>query len=411
MILAGLSLVEQHEWVRKALLARFPILVVDEYQDLGRPLHFIVNALRTRAGMRLFAVGDPDQSIYGFTGAEPGLLQELVEAEGVEVARLKLNYRCGPTIVRASEAALGAARGYESNSSEPGTIDIHHRPAGLEDQANFAVDDLIPQALLRGDSRELGDVAVLYRDRFDGDVIATAVEQRGWEFIRIDQGNPYPRSPLVYWLEDCATLCAGGWSAGYPRLTHLIWTWLGLNPASSTDEQRTALQNSLVGFLHDHRDPDTSLHHWLGEFHSAVLTNPLASEPTLRDEGESFEKLLAACAPDARLAAFTVAAFGGQGGSPSHLNLMTLHSAKGLEFDVVVMIGLEDGRLPHFASRTAAKLSEDRRLFYVGLTRAREELHLVYSGWYANQYGLRFNNGRSRFVVEVEQALPDPNGT
>lgn len=65
MVLLGLRMVENHEWVRKLLKARFPILVVDEYQDLGVPLHRIVLSLCFNAGVRLIAVGDPDQSIYG----------------------------------------------------------------------------------------------------------------------------------------------------------------------------------------------------------------------------------------------------------------------------------------------------------------------------------------------------------
>lgn len=68
MVLTGLWLVEKHNWVRKALHARFPILVVDEYQDLGHALHRIVLCLCFKASIRLVAVGDPDQSIYGFTG-------------------------------------------------------------------------------------------------------------------------------------------------------------------------------------------------------------------------------------------------------------------------------------------------------------------------------------------------------
>jgi DNA helicase-2/ATP-dependent DNA helicase PcrA len=84
---------------------------------------------------------------------------------------------------------------------------------------------------------------------------------------------------------------------------------------------------------------------------------------------------------------------------------MTLHSAKGLEFDVVVLPFLEEGILPYYLSNTEAQLREDRRLFYVGLTRARHEVHLLCSGWYQNQYGRRFKNGPSRFVKEVHKAV------
>ena len=70
IILAGLKLVEKDEWVRTCIKAKYPIIVIDEYQDLGLPLHRMVLALMNKAGVRIIAVGDPDQSIYGFTGRE-----------------------------------------------------------------------------------------------------------------------------------------------------------------------------------------------------------------------------------------------------------------------------------------------------------------------------------------------------
>ena len=81
-----------------------------------------------------------------------------------------------------------------------------------------------------------------------------------------------------------------------------------------------------------------------------------------------------------------------------------MHSAKGLEYDVVIMIGLEQGRIP-WNNDSADTLREKRRLFYVGLTRARHEAHILYSGWCQNRYGRRFDNGRSQFVDEVENSL------
>ena len=107
MVLIGLHLVQEYAWVRKALAARFPILVVDEYQDLGYALDRIVRCLCFDAGMRLVAVGDPDQSIYGFTGADPLLLRRLAKGDNVTPIRLRLNYRCGSEIIHASEAVLG----------------------------------------------------------------------------------------------------------------------------------------------------------------------------------------------------------------------------------------------------------------------------------------------------------------
>ena len=411
MMLLGLELIRDFKWVRKALGARFPILVVDEYQDLGHPLHEIVLNLCFRGEMRLLAVGDPDQSIYGFVGAEPRLLEDLSKRDDVEAVELGLNYRCGPTIIKASAAALDTEREYKAAREEPGTVDLYKIKEGLTQQVSHICDTLIPEALKRRDGRLLGDIAVLYKDKDDGEVIARAVEKRGWDFIRVDKGNPYPRTPLVFWLEDCAAWCAGGWKAGEPSLRSLIRTWTEFNHSASGAASERYLRVGLVRFLYQNRSEKILLSDWLRSFRATLLDKTFESEELLRDEAEAVTELQAICEAGKRLAGFTVGTFGGKAGTSRHLNLMTLHSAKGLEFDVVLIIGLEQGRVPNFSAiekRDAGDdkdLKGDRRLFYVGLTRARHEVHLLYSEWYKNQYGRVFVNGRSEFLEEVEKAL------
>ena len=404
MVLIGLHLVQGYEWIRTALAARFPILVVDEYQDLGYALDRIVQCLCFEAGIRLLAVGDPDQSIYGFTGAEPSLLRNLAGRDDVEQVQLNLNYRCGPEIIRASEVALGEERGFQSSREEPGAVFFHERPAGIADQVDFICETLIPEALEQHAGRTLGDLAVLYLDRNDGDIIASAVSNTEWQFIRVDGNNPYQPSPITYWLEDCAGWCAGAWRTGQISLSELVRRWLAFNESLRTDKERRIAQVVLVKFLQDHRDPNMPFKEWLSQFLAKSLQATLEREPRLRDDKEKVKRLLINLAPDGPLGAFTVAFFGGQGGSPDHLRLTTLHSAKGLECDVVIMFGLEDGRMPYY-NDLGNTIREKRRLFYVGLTRARHEVHLVYSGWYANRYGRIFRNGRSRFIDEVERSL------
>jgi DNA helicase-2/ATP-dependent DNA helicase PcrA len=405
MVLLGLRLIEQHPWVRRGLQARFPILVVDEYQDLGLPLHRIVLALCFEGGIRLFAVGDPDQSIYGFTGADPELLNELAARPSVERIQLQFNYRSGQKIIDASEVALGEARGYKASEDRAGTINFYKCPDGLRQQATRISTEIIPAALKRGQDRKIGDVAVLYLDRNDGDVIEEAVRAAGMKFIRVDRGGPYAKTPMTRWLEDCASWCAGGWKTGSPRLSGLVRTWAGFNSSIRTESELFRLKVALVGFLFSHRTPEVAAALWLNEAFQALLAPVLKRESTLRDEGVAVKNLMRVCAKDEKLQELTVAGLGGQAGSRDHLNLITLHSAKGLEFDVVVMVGMEQGRMPSFAARTVEGKREPRRLFYVGLTRARHEVGITFSGFYENRYGRRFDNGPSEFVVEVAKRL------
>jgi DNA helicase-2/ATP-dependent DNA helicase PcrA len=408
MVLWGLRLLERHAWLRKSLRARFPILVVDEYQDLGLPLHRIVLSLCEKAGVRLLAVGDQDQSIYGFTGAMPELLGNLSQSGWVEPpVRLKFNYRCGRQIVAASLTALGEDRGYESKVSQGGTIDFCECPKGIDEQAATICQQIVPSALKRLSGLTLGKIAVLYADRNDGEIIASAAEDAGFKFVRIDSGSAYRRTPLTRWLEDCAAWCAGGWQQQNPRLSTLVKTWLGFNRTARGTEQRTSARRSLVEFLFSNRHAKLTLATWLSEIYALCLAPALKSEPTLRDEHEAFKLLVEACGEKGRLAKFDIATFSGQSGSPDHLNLITLHSAKGLEFDVVIMMGMDQGKVPSWSARSPEAMREARRLFYVGLTRAKHEVHMTYSGFTVDKYGRPHVNGPSVFLIELQKKLAE----
>lgn len=175
-----------------AIQARWPVLAVDEYQDLGVPLHRIVKRLAFEGGVRLFAVGDTDQSVYGFAGADGALLLELAERDDVESVQLELNYRSAGRIILASELALGETRGYRPRDPQrQAIIEFTERPGGLEDQAAYVAETLIPQALAEKPSRALGDIAILYRAPNVGDVFAEALTSADYEFVRVDNAAPY----------------------------------------------------------------------------------------------------------------------------------------------------------------------------------------------------------------------------
>jgi DNA helicase-2/ATP-dependent DNA helicase PcrA len=406
MVLLGLRLIESQPWVRKVLTARFPVLVVDEYQDLGLTLHRLVMSLCFGIGntCRLFAVGDPDQSIYSFTGAQPELLSRLADDQRVEKVHLRLNYRSRSNIVSASEVALGESRGYESAGGDGGIIDFHHCADGLPHQAKYACEELIPQALASGVARNLGEIAILYRDKRQGDVAAECAADAGLDFIRVDANAPYGCTPMTMWLENCAAWCADGWRNGEPALSDLFARWRSFNGSVRSDTENLERSRELVRFLFSHRDTGESLRDWLKSFDDSCLRAMFNREPMLADEASKVDAILGLCEPTKKLAGWSVTQFAGQGGSPGHLNLMTFHSAKGLEFDVVYMLGLDQGIIPSYHENSPASKREPRRLFYVGLTRARHEVHMLYSGWYEGN-GRRYRNGPSEFLLEVQTAI------
>lgn len=404
MVVYGQRLIVENDWVLPLVQAKFPVLAVDEYQDLGVALHRIVKRLAFDGGVRLFAVGDADQSIYGFTGADGALLMELAARRDIELVRLQLNYRSGAGIVNASEMALGEARGYQaSDPARQATIEFVLRPGGMADQVVHAVEQIIPAALAAKPGRTLGDIAILYKDYRAGDVVAEALTARGFDYIRVDNAAPYRKVALTSWVEDCAAWCAGGWRVGRPQLRGLIDRLSAFHRTNIDDVQARAEGQLLTSLLWSLRADQRQAQEFVALLREGIVDRLLASELALADQKEQLDRMTAALADGGALAALDVLSLGGRDGSPDHVNLLTLHSAKGCEYDVVIMVGLDLGNLP-WRGDSPEKLRESRRLFYVGLTRARDEVHMLYSGFVDGRYG-PMRLGRSPFLDELQQRM------
>ena len=402
MPLLAVRALNENKWLQNAIKAKYPILVVDEYQDLGSALHRMVLGLCFSTGIRLFAVGDVDQSIYGFTGANPTLLKNLSERHDVETIRLQLNYRCGSNIVEASQYALGEERGYSApEGAVEGTIFFQPLVGSYEQHARQLFETLIPQAMERMSGLQPGDIAIIYPAAWIGDSIAETAQEYGYGTIRADSNAIYPRSSrLMNWVEKCVAWSCSGWKTGEPRFSRIINEAQRLfSEALQSENSKISFQRNLMDFLNERRDSTLNLHNWLSDFRRELLHDIFIQSRTLGDEQNNLETFLRNAAPGEKFDQITLGVFCGQGEGNNRLNLTTLHSSKGREFRLVVLFAMDDGQVPRQDSNQREK-QESRRLFYVGFTRAEEEIHILFS-----------SHKPSPFVSELgqrlDQALPN----
>jgi DNA helicase-2/ATP-dependent DNA helicase PcrA len=159
----------------------------------------------------------------------------------------------------------------------------------------------------------------------------------------------------------------------------------------------------LTAFLSAHRTDDGVVRPFVEAIRAALVDPLTGTEPRLSDQREQVRRMGEAFAEGGKLADLDLATLGTRDGSPTDLNLLTLHSAKGCEYDVVIMVGMDMGAMP-WRNETLDELRESRRLFYVGLTRARDAVHMIYSGWIPGKYGPQ-RLGPSPFVLELQRRL------
>ncbi|MCK1388596.1 ATP-dependent helicase [Bradyrhizobium sp. 21] len=397
MPLMAFRMLKEHGWIREAIRARYPILFVDEYQDLGHALHELVLLLCFGSGMRLFAVGDVDQSIYGFAGANGDLLEGLTTRGDVRTIRLRFNYRSGAKIIRASLGALGEHRDYQGITGAPdGELSFFPVPYGLDYQAETIASSIVPRLLAKNFAPD--EIAVLYRDRWQGDRVAEALKSANIPFVRTDpQALVRRNSRLSRLIEASARWVTGGWRDADPTYARLLSQAISLvfgRRISEPLEQQ--FSTNFMVFLGGSVGTNESTNAWLRRYSKELIEPWRATARNPEQDWDVCAEMIANTDPAVGLD-LALRYFAGRIEGAGRVTLTTMHSAKGREFDAVIMYGVNAHDLPSRRDQQSpTALRDARRSFYVGVTRPRKELCLVYQ-----------EHHHSPWIAELAQKMND----
>lgn len=414
--------------------AQLAILLVDEFQDVNRAQYDLVKVISVSA--EVFVIGDPNQAIYGFRGSDLDFFFDFAESRGLpdrtKVITLVRNYRSATTILTSASALIAHNRKRYDVELVPqsecvGRIEYFQAPTAKA-EAEFVARHL--EEMIGGMShraihsrrtgsltgeRGFADVAVLYRLTSQAEALSHALSRRGIP-AQVVGVTPFfmneGLSAVYYWVQAAAgtatvaehlALCQG---VGLPRkaidvLEQLPFTILDFFSAAG----KTSLSAKAVARL---AEVERGLAAFVRDVQSHELPAALTAALPLFGLGSSdgARRLVELAGIFGRdLAAFAHYLRDNVRGTvyderAEAVSLMTLHAAKGLEFPVVFVCGLEEGMLPYLQPGRASDVEEERRLLYVGLTRAREQVILTLAQS-RSRHGQVLATEPSRFLQEI----------
>ncbi|MEM8498456.1 MAG: DNA helicase II [Pseudomonadota bacterium] len=426
---------------------RFKAILIDEFQDTNTIQYAW---LRVLAGdtIAVTAVGDDDQSIYGWRGARIENIQQFTEDfKHTDVVRLEQNYRSTATILNAANALIANNSGRMGKNlwteGEEGEAISLYSAFNELDEARYIV-ERIEGILQQGNRRD--EIAILYRSNAQSRVIEEGLLRQSIPYRVYGGQRFYDRLEIKNALAYMRLIVARGSDAAFERVVNIPTRGIGgktldevrllardqqisLWEASKLiiDGQRLTARacNALLGFLNlvdalDKGSDDMNL----AEVADHILQHSGLLDYHGKEKGEkgqarveNLEELVSACRgfePDdedlSPLQEFLDTAALDSGDAQADefedsIQMMTLHSAKGLEFPYVFLTGMEENLFPHRMSMDQpGRLEEERRLCYVGLTRAMQKLFLSYAE-VRRLHGSDTFNTQSRFVREIPASL------
>lgn len=424
---------------------RYHHILVDEFQDTNTAQYALLKRLAAGHG-NIFVVGDSDQSIYKWRGADFRNINRFRDDyAGAQTILLEQNYRSTQLILDAAKAIIRHNRNRvhkELFTEREGGEQINVRETYDEQEEADTVVALIENLMLKGYS--LGDCAVMYRTNAQSRVLEEAFLRAGIPYRLVGATQFYQRREIKDLLAYLRLVHNPADSVSFDRVVNTPPRGIGAKTRQELLAWATANSwQPAEAVLRLATDPDVQ-HPFSGRAFAALhrFGSMLQAWVTLRDQagvGDLMDVILeqaeyrayiddgteegedrwanvmelrgvAVTNPSLNLGEFLeqvalVSETDNMEGSPNAVTLLTLHAAKGLEFPVVFITGVEDGILPHSRSLDDAEsLAEERRLFYVGLTRAKDKVYLSHA-FRRTFFGEREVAVPSRFLQEIPEEL------
>jgi ATP-dependent DNA helicase UvrD/PcrA len=445
LLLRSVNLFELYEDVRRRYQNQFRQILVDEYQDTNRAQYRWLELL-AEEHRNLFVVGDDAQSIYRFRGADiRNILDFQADYKDAEVVRLEQNYRSTQSILSVANAVI--ANNHKQlkknlwTDAGQGDLPVIRELEDEHAEARYVAGE-IERLVDEGMSRD--EIAVFYRTNAQSRVLEDTLVRYGVGYQVIGGTKFYDRAEIkdalayLMWLTNPSDAVSFGRIVNSPKrgigdttqariLSHAntvgeqVWE-IALRPDIVPGLGAAAVKAvgrfmSIMERLQERVDT-ASVSELLGEtLQETGYMDALRAERTIEAEGriENLEELIGVAreyettAEEPSVEEFLqqIALFSEQDNlrdDEGIVTLMTIHNAKGLEFPVVFLIGMEDGVFPHMRSIEAGDVEEERRLCYVGITRAKQKLYMTYARIRSMFGGTQWNLP-SRFLDEIPEDL------
>lgn len=354
----------------------FGWILIDEYQDLGGGLHKLAVDIVEKTDIKMLAVGDPNQLIYEFTGADAYYMTELIDKFGFEKIETEICYRFGAKLIAASSGALGKYLPYRPALDVVSTHGEVRFWNYNTKKATDMTDQFVYEFLLQNELSKNKDTAILYvRNNNIADAMRMSLQRYDIDYVD-EKNSLFPDGPIIVWLRKCAewalTYISGNLNSTN-LFSDLFSTYCSILRDAGlkfTEDEEERLEEYFLQTLLRNAETDFLALSWLDELCKelqifAYLEQASNRKGEIRDLLELMNLLKHETLADIRISH-----------SDKGIILTTIHSAKGREFDTVILLGVQNGELPWAGKADNISF---RNQFYVACTRARKELHLVTS--------------------------------